>query len=826
MRSPTAWNRPGLFAVATVALAALAGCSDDAEPPTAPPVEPVDADNPDRQVLVAFYQAAGGPGWHDDRNWNSPSAIGTWYGVRTDANGSVTELDLEDNGLSGTLTPRLGELAQLRRLVLEGNGITGRVPPELGNLGNLTRLSLRRNSLEGPIPAELGGLAMLDSLDLFDTGVSGAIPPELGNLGALTNLALGWNELSGEIPPELGRLDNLLYMNLSLNQLTGTIPPELGDLDSIELLSVSRNDLTGEIPVELGQLETIERLYLYDNQLTGEIPAELGQLTSLDLLWIDRNALTGPIPDAFANLTALADLRAYDNRLSGALPSFLGGLPLRILYMHGNEFAGRVPREIGSVGTLEYVSLHRNPQLAGLLPRTLLAIEHLQRLTFEDTGLCPQVDAEFREWLEAIPVYSEVACDAAQVERAALAEIHGLTGGASWTNSGAWNSDAEVGSWHGVASEGGRVVGLSLPDNGLAGPLPGELANLTELSVLDVSGNDLAGPMPEAIAGLQRLTELRVGGNMRLEGALPFGLRRLEGLRVLDFDGTGLCASPSENFQAWLDAIPEAAGATCDNPDEVTVSLETVYLTQSIQTREGQVRLVANRDALLRAFVVAEEPRGYFEPEVVAVFTRFGDEVHRVAMTRDDNQIPGVVDEGDLALSYNAVVPAEVVATGLQMAVEVDPGGTLPLGPDSRPRFPPSASLLLDVVEVPPMHVTVVPVMTAEATDSAVLAWASDIDGDSPQLGLLRNSFPFSEFNASSHDVYVTSVDVRTTAGRSRCSESSTRCASRKAGRGTTTASRTCRDRRSAAAGACRDGWGWARRAPTRSRTRWGTTCR
>ena len=73
-------------------------------------------------MLVAFYQAAGGPGWHDDRNWNSPSAIGTWYGVRTDANGSVTELDLEDNGLSGTLTPRLGELAQLRRLVLEGTG--------------------------------------------------------------------------------------------------------------------------------------------------------------------------------------------------------------------------------------------------------------------------------------------------------------------------------------------------------------------------------------------------------------------------------------------------------------------------------------------------------------------------------------------------------------------------------------------------------------------------------------------------------------------------------------------------------------------------------
>ena len=53
------------------------------------------------------------------------------------------------------------------------------------------------------------------------------------------------------------------------------------------------------------------------------------------------------------------------------------------------------------------------------------------------------------------------------------------------------------------------------------------------------------------------------------------------------------------------------------------------------------MRLVANRDALLRAFVTAEEPRGFFEPEVLAVFTgQAGDEVHRAVMTRDANQIP------------------------------------------------------------------------------------------------------------------------------------------------------------------------------------------
>ena len=688
---------PGLALCAVV----LAACSDETEPVAPPPVTPIDADNPDRQVLITLYNSVGGTGWRQDRNWTTPSSIGTWYGVETNSQGFVTALVLDDNNLVGTLPGQLGNLAHLERLVLDGNQISGRIPPELGNLSNLTMLNLRGNDLDGAIPAELGALARLDTLDLFDTGVSGTIPPSLGDLGSLRRLTVGWNRLSGPIPPEMGRLDNATYMNFSLNELTGTIPPELGDLDSIELLSVSRNNLTGTIPPELGQLGTLERLYLYDNQLTGEIPPVLGQLSRLDLLWIHQNRLTGPIPDEFANLTAMNHLRAYENGLTGPIPSFLGGFPLRILYLHENAFSGRLPAEIGAIGTLEYLTLGGNRELAGLLPRSLLQIEYLERLTFANTGLCAQIDDEFEQWLQAVPDLVSTECDPGEVERLALAEFHEMTGGTSWNNRSAWVSDMDVGDWHGVTSEGGRVVNLSLPDNGLSGPLPAEIANLGELRVVDLSDNDLSGAFPEAATGLTALTELRVDGNAALEGALPFGLRRLDQLRVLDFDETGLCASPSANFQAWLSAIPETAGAICDNPEEVTVSLSPVYLTQSVQTPSREVPLVANRDALLRAFVTADEPRGYFEPEVVAVFTVLGEEVHSVVMTRDDNQIPAAVDEGDLKLSYNAVIPAEAVVPGLQMVVEVDPDGALPLTAESRTRFPPLATEPLDVVAVP-----------------------------------------------------------------------------------------------------------------------------
>ena len=744
----------------------LAGCSEDT-PTTPPPPTPVDADNPDRGVLVALYNATGGPGWEENRNWNGVSSIGTWHGVETNSDGFVTGLVLDNNNLTGTLPALLGDLAQLERLVLEDNELTGGIPPELGNLGKLTMLNLRANDLEGSIPSELGALASLDTLELFSNRLSGAIPPALADLGSVQRLTVGWNQLSGPIPAELGRLASVTYMNFSRNELTGTIPPELGDLDSIELLSVSRNNLTGTIPTELGELATLERLYLYDNQLSGEIPPVLGQLSRLDLLWIHENDLTGPIPQEFANLTALENFSAYENGLSGGIPSFLGGFPMTGMWLHDNDFNGRLPAEIGRISALEHLTLDGNRELSGLLPRSLLELEYLQTLRFADTGLCAQVDDEFQEWLQAVPNSSGGECDLYEVERFALAEFHEMTDGTSWNSRSAWVSDVDVGDWYGVTTESGRVIEISLADNGLAGPLPSEIANLAELRVLNLAGNALSGAFPHAVARLHELNELRVARNTGLAGVLPFALRWLEQLRVLDYDETGLCASPSPSFQAWFGAVAETTGPICDNPDQVTVSLPIVYLTQSVQSPSRRVRLVANRDALLRAFVTAEEPRGFFEPEVVAVFTGpGGEQVHRVVLTRDDDQIPAEANEGDLKLSYNAVIPAGVIVPGVEMVVEVDPESKVPLTAESQTRFPDEGADSLKIVTVPPMELTLVPVMEAAEPDTSVLAWVRGISADSPQLALLRYAFPFAEFNARSHEAYFTSLDLTTEDGQ------------------------------------------------------------
>ena len=67
----------------------------------------------DREALVALYNATGGPNWNINDNWLSDVPVSEWFGVTTDDNGRVTELDLWGNWLIGEIPPELGNLANL-----------------------------------------------------------------------------------------------------------------------------------------------------------------------------------------------------------------------------------------------------------------------------------------------------------------------------------------------------------------------------------------------------------------------------------------------------------------------------------------------------------------------------------------------------------------------------------------------------------------------------------------------------------------------------------------------------------------------------------------
>ena len=204
-------------------------------------------------ALAALYTATDGPNWTDNTNWLSTAPLGDWYGVTTDSDGHVTELNLSNNNLIGT------------------------IPAELGQLVNLAHLYLRLNALSGPIPAELGQLTNLRRLNL------------------------NYNALSGSIPIELGQLTNLQYLYLQGNALSGSIPIELGQLTNLQLMDLHNNDLSGSIPAELSTLAALKDLKLYNNAaLSGPIPDSFpGSLASLREVEIQNTQMTVPETAAF-----------------------------------------------------------------------------------------------------------------------------------------------------------------------------------------------------------------------------------------------------------------------------------------------------------------------------------------------------------------------------------------------------------------------------------------------------------------------------------------------------------------------------------------------
>jgi len=343
------------------------------------------------QALVTLYNETKGPGWKEADGWLSDFTPCVWFGV-TCSEGTVTELNLPDNDLSGSIPPEIGQLTNLSVLDLGFNQLRGNIPPELGNLNALRHLALAGNTrLSGTIPPEFGDLTKLEELVLSSesggTQLSGSIPPQLSNLKRLVLLELSNSMVSGPIPPELGNLTNLMYLDLSFNRLSGPIPPEMGNLSNLRSLILHGNgQLSGTIPSELGNLVKLELLILSNEQggthLSGPIPPELGNLTRLRHLAISNSLVSGPIPPELGNLTDLTYLDLARNPLSGPIPPELGNL------VHLQTFS------VGEVAN----------ELEGPLPLSLMNLKQLYYFTYGNlTDLCEPPDAAFQEWLNGIP---------------------------------------------------------------------------------------------------------------------------------------------------------------------------------------------------------------------------------------------------------------------------------------------------------------------------------------------------------------------------------------------------------------------------------------
>ena len=107
--------------------------------------------HPDRAALAAFFEATGGSSWTNRSHWLTDAPVRRWYGVRALQGGRVSGLDLDDNGLTGSLPLELGGMDGLRQLILTDNEeLTGELPTSLASLAPLEKLLTGGTALCAP----------------------------------------------------------------------------------------------------------------------------------------------------------------------------------------------------------------------------------------------------------------------------------------------------------------------------------------------------------------------------------------------------------------------------------------------------------------------------------------------------------------------------------------------------------------------------------------------------------------------------------------------------------------------------------------------------
>ncbi|XVE79172.1 hypothetical protein DITRI_Ditri14bG0036600 [Diplodiscus trichospermus] len=358
-------------------------------------------------------------------------------------------------------------------------------------------------------------------IQVQNLGLRGPLPQNLNQLAKLFNLGLQKNHFNGKLPTFSG-LSELEFAYLDNNEFD-TIPADFFDgLSSLRVLALDYNPFnksTGwSIPKELANSVQLTNLSLVNCNVVGPLPDFLGKLPSLAALKLSYNRLSGEIPPSFGeSLIQILWLNDQDGGgMTGSIDVVAQMVSLTQLWLHGNQFTGTIPGNIGNLTSLKDLNLNRN-QLVGLIPESLANME-LDNLVLNNNqlmGPIPKFKAGNFSYSSNSFCQSDPGISCAPEVTALLDFLGGM------------NFPINLASqWSGNEPCAGPWMGLSCNPN-------------SQVSIINLPRHNLSGTLSPSVAKLESLIEIRLGGNS-IHGIVPENFTELENLRTLDLSGNNL----------------------------------------------------------------------------------------------------------------------------------------------------------------------------------------------------------------------------------------------------------------------------------------------
>jgi Leucine-rich repeat (LRR) protein len=409
----------------------------------------------------------------------------------------------------------------------------GTISPLLANLSFLRILDLSNNSFNGHIPYDLGNLFRLNTLYLYLNQLQGSIPPTLGNCRSLWTLSMSDNKLTGNIPAELCVLPRLQFFVLGNNNLTGTIPACLGNISSLDEIDLGYNNLHGSVPSELGMLSQASFISLHVNHLTGQIPSSLSNCTNLEVLDIAVNQLIGHIPAELCSMNIqLTELYLGTNQLIGSIPaSLFNCTKFRIIDFARNQLSGVVSMEFGKLTNLLTLGLYHNRLVSGSttsLPilTALTNCSNLRNIELSANRLTGRLPFSIGHLSTQLAYLGLVGNELAGEIPSQVGNLTNLTRLALDLNSFTGPIPSSLNMLQ-------KLETLYMAYNNFEGNIPTEIGKLKRLGFLDLRGNNLSGRIPDSVVHLQQLRYLYLHQN-QLSGNIPANLGKCVNLLLLD----------------------------------------------------------------------------------------------------------------------------------------------------------------------------------------------------------------------------------------------------------------------------------------------------